>query len=535
MKRAIRIFGIILAALIVIALALPFLIDANQFRPRLETELGKALGREVKLGDLKLSILSGAVTATDLSISDDPAFSKVPFLSAQSLAVGVDLPALIFSKKLTVTGIEIQRPEIALLESSAGTWNFSSLGGKSSAPKPAESPGATAPLDLSVKLVKVTGGRVSLRRRGESSPQTLDKVNIEIRDFAADASFPFSFSGTIQGGGDVTLAGKAGPIDTKDVAATPFSANLKLNKLDIVHTGFVPAATGFGGLVSINGTLASEHNNFEWKGDIKAEQLKLAKNGTPAKIPVDFNFDVRHDAAAHTGSLSHGDVGIGKAKASLTGTYNLGEKETLLNMKLAAPAMAVQELTEMLPALAVELPRGSSLQGGTLNMNFAVAGPLEKLDIKGALAVKGTRLANFDLGSKMTTIAKIAGIKVGPNTDFENISADVHDTPQGIDLQNITVIATDIGDISGAGTVSPTNTLDFKMRAKIKGNGVVSALASNVPFSVEGPAADPKFVPDIKGMATGLANQELKSITGDGADVGKAATGILNLFKKKSN
>ena len=135
----------------------------------------------------------------------------------------------------------------------------------------------------------------------------------------------------------------------------------------------------------------------------------------------------------------------------------------------------------------------------------------------------------------MATVAKIAGIKVGPHTDFENVSADVHDTPQGIDLQNISVIAPEIGEIGGAGTVSPANTLDFRMRAKLKGNGIVSALASNVPFSVEGPAADPKFVPDVKGMAKGMANQELKSITGDGADVGKAATGILNLFKKKSN
>jgi len=533
MKRVIRIFGIILAALIVIALALPFLIDANQFRPRLESELGKALGRDVKLGDLKLSILSGAVTATDLSISDDPAFNKSPFLRAQSLSVGVDLKELIFSKKLIVTGIEIQRPEIALMQAAAGTWNFSSLGAKSSAPKLAEPlAGAAAPPDLSVKLLKVTGGRISLQRRGESAPQTLDKFNIEIRDFAADASFPFSFSATIQGGGDVTLAGKAGPIDTKDVAATPFSASLRLDKLDIVHSGFVPAATGFGGLVSINGTLASEHNNFDWKGDIKAEQLKLAKNGTPAKIPVDFNFAVRHDAAGHTGSLSHGDVAIGKAKASLTGTYKLEEKQTLLNMRLAGPALEVQDLTAFLPALAVELPRGSSLQGGTLNTSFTVTGPLDKLDIKGTLAVKGTRLANFDLGSKMTTVAKIAGIKMGPNTDFENISADVHDTPQGIDLQNISVIATDIGDISGAGTVSPTNTLAFKMRAKLKAGGIVSALASNVPFSIEGPATDPKFVPDVKGMAT----QELKTLTGGTpTDVGKAATGILNLFKKKSN
>src|SRR5579871_3408283 len=63
MKRALRVIGILVALLIVIAVALPFLIDANQFRPRLEQELTKVLGRDVQLGDLKLSLFSGGVTA----------------------------------------------------------------------------------------------------------------------------------------------------------------------------------------------------------------------------------------------------------------------------------------------------------------------------------------------------------------------------------------------------------------------------------------------------------------------------------------
>jgi hypothetical protein len=131
----------------------------------------------------------------------------------------------------------------------------------------------------------------------------------------------------------------------------------------------------------------------------------------------------------------------------------------------------------------------------------------------------------------MTNAAKLAGIRMGPNTDFEYISVDAHANPQGIDLQNISVVAPDLGEISGAGTISPANLLDFKMRAKLKGSGVLSPLASNVPFSIQGPAADPKFIPDMKG----LAGEKLKTLTAAPADVGKAAGGILNVFKKKSN
>ena len=68
MNRILRWVAIVVALLLVMAFAIPFLIDVNQFRPRIEGALSQALGREVKLGDLKLSILSGGVTASDLAI-----------------------------------------------------------------------------------------------------------------------------------------------------------------------------------------------------------------------------------------------------------------------------------------------------------------------------------------------------------------------------------------------------------------------------------------------------------------------------------
>ena len=99
MKRLLIGAAIIAAILVLLVAALPFFVNANQFRPLLETKLAKALGRPVKLGELKLSIFSGGVTASEVSIGDDPKFSPGPFLSAQALTVGVDLPAMIFSRK----------------------------------------------------------------------------------------------------------------------------------------------------------------------------------------------------------------------------------------------------------------------------------------------------------------------------------------------------------------------------------------------------------------------------------------------------
>src|ERR1700750_481020 len=122
-----RIVGIVVGVVLVIIIALPLFINVNSFKPKIEAELTNALGRPVTLGDLSLSILSGSVTVKDVRIADDPAFSKSPFSMAKSLKVGVELMPLIFSKKLNITGIELDEPQIALLKS--GTrWNFSTLG-----------------------------------------------------------------------------------------------------------------------------------------------------------------------------------------------------------------------------------------------------------------------------------------------------------------------------------------------------------------------------------------------------------------------
>ena len=536
--KALRWLGIVVALLLVIVLAIPLLINVNQFRPRLEAALTQALGREVKLGDLKLSLLSGSVEASDLDIADDAAYSKTPFIRAKSLKVGVELEPLLFSQKLNVTGIEIQEPDIALVQSDAGVWNFATLGTKTQAKPPAAEPPASSGSsmqDLTVKLVKITNGRLSLKTAGEPQLKVLQKVNLEIKDFAANAAFPVSLSADIQGGGGVKMEGKAGPINTDDASETPFDVTLKLNKLDIAKTGFVRPSTGFEGLVSIDGGASLTGHVLQLKGAIKAEKLKLAKAGKPATKTVGFDFVLNNDLRERSGALTRGEVHIGKAKAELTGTYRIQNNNTVLHVKLAAPGMPVDELAAMLPALDIVLPQGSSLEGGTASVNVTVDGETDKPVADGSVAIQKTRLAHFDLGSRINTVARLTGIKISPDTDFDNISASLHTDQGGRKVDKISVIAPAIGELSGAGTVSPAHDLNFKMRANLHTGGVLSIVnpsgQAGIPFLIQGTSSQPKFVPDIKGMVGGIAEQKLKPLTD--SDIGKQATGIIDLFKKK--
>src|SRR2546427_11252111 len=185
MKKTLKIILVVVGVLTVLVLVLPFLIPVNQFRPTIEEKASAALGRKVQLGDISLSLLSGSLSAENLSIGDDPKFSPSPFLTAKSLNVGVEIMPLIFSKTLNVTGVTIDSPQVTLLRNAAGQWNYSSLGAKSQvgqtpAPKPAGS--TSAPADLTIKKLELKNGSIILGSTNSQKRSTYDHVDVAASD-----------------------------------------------------------------------------------------------------------------------------------------------------------------------------------------------------------------------------------------------------------------------------------------------------------------------------------------------------------------
>lgn len=540
MKRILKILAIVVAVLIVILIAIPFFINANTFRPKLETELTSALGRQVKVGNLSLSLFSGAVSADDISIADDPAFSKSPFVQAKSLSVGVEMIPLIFSKTLNVTHITLNQPQIALVKSEDGEkWNFSSLG-NSSAPapstptesKPAESKPTEQPAagsssassnpNLSVEKLNVKDGQVTVSQAGSADkPKVYDKVNITITNFSFTSSFPFTVTADLPGGGSLNLDGTAGPINATDAATTPLNAKVTLKGMNIAQSGFIDPASGIAGMADFDGTVTSDGHEAKTRGTLKVSGLQVAQKGSPAGKPVDITYEVVYDLKKQDGSIGQGDVAMGKAVAHLTGTYDAHGKVTSVNLKLNGDGMPVDDLEAMLPALGVVLPPKATLKGGDLNVNVTIVGPVDKLVTAGTVRMQNTALANFDLGSKLSSISALSGKQTGNDTTIKNFSSDVRVAPEGTQANNINLDVPSLGVVTGSGTVSPSNELAFKMNASVAGLGV--------PFAVGGTTSDPKFTPDVKGMATGL----LKNALGGKAGSQNPLSGLSGLLKKK--
>ncbi len=530
MKRILKWFGIILGVLVLGVLSLPFLINVDQFRPTLQADLSSALGREVTLGNLRLKILSGEVTADDLSVAEDPAFGKPAFLRAKSLHVGVELFPFLMSRKLIVTDLILDQPEIGLVQAASGDWNFSGLGAKSKTvtPAPASSSGRL-PLDLSVKLIKITNGRMTLRRTvGHWKPLELDQVNLELRDFSSTSAFPFTLSAQVAGGGSLNLDGKAGPLNPNDSSMTPLTLNLKVAQLDLVKSGVNDVAPDIAGIMAFDGSGESDGTTMRLKGKVKIDKLKLAKGGTPAGRVVEADFAIQHDLRKHAGTIRQGDFHVGSAVAHLTGSYAEKGESMTVNLKLAGPGMPVQELEALLPAMAVVLPAGTSLKGGTASANLVMEGPADRLVTTGSVSLNDTQLVGFNLPKKMASIEKLAGIKEAPDTDIQVLSTNFRSSPEGMSADEMKLVVPAIGELSGAGTVSPANALDFKMSAMVHTSGLLAVVGNTpIPFTVEGTCSEPVFKPDVKAVV----KEEVKGI------VGKAAGGLINglLGGKKKN
>ena len=523
MKKLIRYALVVIGILVVILIAAPFFININQFKPTIEGKLSTALGRQVQVGNLSLSILSGSLSAEDLSIADDPAFGKSAFLTAKSLHIGVKLLPLIFSRSLDVTGLTIENPEVTLLHNPQGRWNFSSLGASGSSTSSSGNSGSAS--SFVVEKLELKDGELIVGSTSSAKRSTYSGMNLEMDDVSLASQFPIVFSATLPGGGTLTLNGSAGPVDATDAAITPLEAKLGISGLDLASTGFVDPASGLGGKLDLDCTVSSKGGSADAKGNLKLTKLQLVKGSSPADATVDVAFDSAYDLRKNTGMLSEGNITIGKAVAHVSGTYDLSGETPALNIKLNGQDMPAPDLEAVLPALAIILPKGASLQSGTLSANLESSGPTSRLVTTGTVGLLNAKLAGFDIGSKMSSLSALGGLSKGPDTTIEKFSSNVHVAPEGTQLSALDMVVSGIGEITGSGTIASNSALEFKMSA---GLAALGGGKHGVPFKIEGTTSDPKFIPDVGGMVSGVVGGAIKSPAG----ATNALGGLLGKKKK---
>lgn len=446
-KKPLIIAAIVVVVILLILIITPFFINADRFRPEIEDALSAKLGRKVVIGHLSVSLFSGSLEADQISIADDPAYGRAPFLTAKSLAVGVEVMPLIFSRDLRVHSLEFNDPQVEFLRTAAGQWNFATLGATTAAkadpagdPPPnasravSDPPGNTAALNsFTVGEMKISNGSIAFGRAGQPTRLAYQDVNITAKNISQTAAFPFTFDAKTPGGGKLNLRGNAGPIGNGDANRMPFDGQLKAN-------------------------------------------------GVPAP-----------------------------------------------------------DVENLLAVLGYALPVGSSLKGGTINANLALRGPLEGLVTQGPIQLSNVTLAGYSLASKLAGALGQVGAATGNDTLIKLASSNLRYAADGVRADNVDIIIPMIGSVTGAGTVSPNNILNFRLLAKLDGSGPLAQLTKlpffsqggGLPFRVEGTASNPKVIPDVAGFG-GLGKTPLNQLKiPQKGQLGGILGGLLNKKKKK--
>jgi len=399
--------------------------------------------------------------------------------------------------------------------------------------------------------LEINNGQLSVgNANSNAKAQVYDNLNVEVTNFSFTSQFPFKLTAELPGEGNATVSGKAGPINQQNVAKTPLEASLNVKNMNLATSGFIDAASGIGGLANFDATLNSNGSQAKSAGEVSCDKVKLSPKGSPAPTAVTIKYAADVDLDKQAGTITQGDVSIGKAIAHLTGGFQTQGQTQVVNLRLNGPGMPVDELEAMLPALGVLLPSGSKLQGGTLSAELGITGSLDKLVISGPVRLNNSKLAGFDLGSKLGALSAFTGkAPSSRDTTIQNASLNAQVAPEGTraDAINLTVPA--IGVITGAGTISPAGALDFKMTANLQG-GIAGGLtqrsglggtSGGIPFSITGTTSNPSFVPDVAGVAGSVAKGAIGNAVAGTTGVTKGATGATGAVggllgkKKKPN
>jgi AsmA protein len=516
MKKPLVIGGIIVAVIVVILAILPLLINANSFKPRVQDELTKALGRPVAIGDLDASIYSGGITAKNITIAEDQAFGQQPFIQAQALKIGVEIIPLILSKKVKIQSLTLRSPEVHLLQDQAGKWNFASLGGqkdtKSSHPGTETSSGD----EVSVNKLDIEGGKITIGKVGEPL-RTYSDVGLKASDLSYTNAFPFEVTAKTPGNGSLDIKGSAGPINQQDSSATPLQADITVKNLDLATTGFTDPKSGIAGSADFTGKVKSDGTEIDSGGDITIKNGKFAPAAQPSGVPITVKYAANYKIAQQMADITSGTINVGKDAAQLTGTINMKPAKPVLNAKLNGNGLAVQELEAALPAFGVVLPPSAKLQNGTANAHFAITGPADNPVTVGDAALNNATLQNFDLGSKLKGIGSLAGISSSKDTVIQQLSSNLHNSQQGTQVTNLVLIVPSIGTITGQGTIGANGELDLHLVLKLTSGiagaagGVISQVgglggltkgagANGIPVTVKGTTQNPQFLPDMGGL-----------------------------------
>src|SRR5438067_3678688 len=148
----------VMVLLVVGALVVPRVIDINSYHDQIQSELEKKLGRQVSLGQMRLSLFPPAFQVQNATVGEDSSFpAGQPFAKVEKLSVSVKLLPLL-RKQVDIHSLELDRPHIELVRNAQGEWNFATLGTASTSTEPSKKPAG----QLELAKLQISDGQLAI-------------------------------------------------------------------------------------------------------------------------------------------------------------------------------------------------------------------------------------------------------------------------------------------------------------------------------------------------------------------------------------
>ena len=539
MRKLAIALAVIVALLVLAAGVILHSFDAERQRGMLSSRLAAALGRNVKLGHLGLSLFPPSLQVRDAEIAEALGFKDAAFSTAKSFQMGVRLIPLLHGR-IEVPSIVLEQPVIHLVKNAQGQWNFASLGAGPAAaqagpPAPGASPGASVP-PLEIEEIRLKDGTITVDDFQKNLPRvTLDHISVTVTKFAPDRAFDWAVTVHPPGpeSGEVRANGRGGPLAKQNLAASPVEGHAVFRNIALEALAPFTGQPGLAGVFSGEADFKSDGAKAEAKGTYKAEKLRLAVNGGTALALLSGRFEVTMPEDASRLLIRRFELACGKAAAQLSGHVALGSRpDTELRADLRDAPLA--DIAKLFPLFGVRLPAGSSLTAGTLTAAVRAFGPTAALKESGTVEMRNARLAGYNVAGQLASAVRVMGVDTGgQDTAIESMRVAFDADPSYTRVPSTSLVIPGM-EISGQGGFNPAGALDGRgtivlTRAASPVGGLLqkaTGSANTVPFRVGGTLEHPTFVPDV-GKILG------QQLAQPSSPAGKLLEGLGGLFQKK--
>ena len=402
MKKLAIVVVVIIVIIVGLLLALPHIIDVNQYRGQIQSELQQRLGRPVQLGELSLGVFPVRVEANNVTIGEDPNFhSTAQFAQVQQLDVSVRLLPLL-SKNIQIDSLELKRPQIELIRNAQGAWNFSTLGNApvtANAPAPAkpQQPAKPAPApsqqpankpsgEFSLSQLQITDGQIAVTDyQKHQSRAVYDHIDVTLKDFAPGKPFSVDLTAHLPGNGSQTLSvsGDGGPINNTDLTTTPFKGTVKFNEVSLsgaqkflnssALAGTDAVITGSTNLTNASGTMGAA-------GSLKLQDAVV--HGVKVGYPITADFDVSDNLNSDVIQIRKCDLKLGSTPLSLNGTMNTRPNPSVIDVNLSTSNASIQDAARLAAAFGVAFSPDATI-AGQITANVHAQGPTNNMMFNG--------------------------------------------------------------------------------------------------------------------------------------------------------